>query len=192
MSKSALLAVMLIVSTVRGTNIAFHWPPSLRNSRHLDQVHDGRPMAHDDDDESNSLSDDYSDDCNSTSSEDSFNEDAARIGYEEEERLPRSSAGSRFVRDSSFSAMGRMRSTAGSSRARSQTRPRTTASPDARENSGRSRSRSRAPPPYAFPSPSHTASNPKHEHGYHFASFAGFELGMLASCLLYTSPSPRD
>lgn len=184
MSKSPLLAVMLIVSTVRGTNIAFHWPPSLRNSNHFDQVHDGRPMAHDDDDESNSLSDDYSDDCNSTSSEDSFNEDAARIGYEEEERLPRSSAGSRFVRDSSFSAMGRMRSTAGSSRARSQTRPRTTASPDARENSGRSRSRSRAPPPYTFPSPSHTASNPKHEHGYHFASFAGFELGMLASILI--------
>ena len=141
-------------------------------------------MAHDHDDESNSPSDDSSDDCESTSSEDSFNEDAARIGYEEEERLPRSSAGSRFMRDSSFSGMGRIRSAAGSSRARSQTRPRTTASPDARGNSGRSRSRSRAPPTYAFQSPSHTASNQKNEHEYRFTSFAGFELGMLASILI--------
>lgn len=180
MKKSPLLAVMLIVSTVRGTNVAFHWPPSLPSSRQHDRVHDKRPIVHDDDDELDSLSNDSSDDCTSVSSEDSFNEDAARIGYEEEERMPRSSVGSRFARDSS--GMGRFRSTPGSSRARSQTRPRTAISPDTRGASGRSRSTSRAPPPYTFASQGHASSDPNNVHEY--TSFAGFELGVLASVLI--------
>ena len=182
MKKSPLLAVMLIVSTVRGTNVAFHWPPSLPSSRLHDRLHDQRPITHDDDYELNSPSDDSSDDCTSVSSEDSFNEDAARIGYEEEERVPRSSVASRLARDSS--GMGRFRPAPGSSRARSQTRPRSAMSPDTRGASGRSRSTSRAPMPYTIASQNHASSDPNNLHEYHFTSFAGFELGVLASVLI--------
>lgn len=195
MKNSPLLAMLLVVSTVRGTSVAFHWPAIIRRGKHHSHVRyysstDGE-LVHEDEAKSRSNvasdSDDVLSDSMSASSEDSFNEEAARIGFDDEESAFRDSSSSRMVRDSSLSRLGYSPTISGSSRARSQTRHRSARSPDARPSSGRSQSVSRASQrlTHSYTSnASHTNGDEGDERVSPYTSLLGFELGMLASFLI--------
>ena len=79
--------MLLVVSTVRGTSVAFHWPAIIRRGKHHSHVRyysstDGE-LVHEDEAKSRSNvasdSDDVLSDSMSASSEDSFNEEAALV-----------------------------------------------------------------------------------------------------------------
>lgn len=190
MTKSPLLAVLLVVSTVRGTNVVFHWPPSIRRTKHRSHVRYYSQSSHDvadnhDDDDVDMYSCDSSEESSSVSSEDSFNEDAARIGNDGDERASRSRASAnRMMYDSSPSHDGLMRLRHGSSRMRSQTRTQSSASPDVRTHDGRSRSVSRVTLPRGSSVDRSGRPDAQNKHEQPFTSFLGFDLNILASILM--------
>ncbi|KOS13376.1 hypothetical protein Malapachy_0081 [Malassezia pachydermatis] len=140
--KSPLLAILLVRSSSRGTNIVFQWPTRIK--RHKKKSHmryytndDSEdvfedPMATHNDSESDT--DDSNSDAYSSSSEGSFNEDAVRLRVDDDDRLDRDLGPSRLQRDvgSSQSLRGSRFGARGTS-------------PDMRSSAIRSRSASRPP-----------------------------------------------